>query len=425
MRLKKAFVSLLPVLLLSCTAQKQIKPAPPINQINPKVRIQKRVILGSENFIANHLSLIKDKRVGLLTNPSGINGSLQSTADLFAANPNIDLHALFGPEHGIRGAVTAGEKVQDAIDPKTGLPVYSLYGKNRKPTKEMLKDIDVLIVDIQDIGVRAYTYIYTMAMVMEAASENNIPVIVLDRPNPIGGLAVEGNLVEKGYFSFVGLYPIPYRHGMTIGELAQLFNNEFDIHCDLTVIPLSGWTRDMLWDKTGLFWVPPSPHVPHWQTVLFMSTTGTYGELHTLSEGVGYTSPFEITGAPWIDGALLADSLNALHLPGILFRPLYFKPYYGIFKGETLQGVQLHLTDVTAFNSYSAGFYIMETVMKLYPEYDLFAKKKRLKMFNKVLGCGWIAEDLGNRVPVSEIEKKWKKSLDDFKQIRKKYLLYK
>lgn len=420
MNLKIGATLLLLTIFMSCSSQKlvQIKPT------KHKPGSNSRIILGSENFINKNLSLIEGKRVGLLTNPSGINGSLHSTADLFFKNPAINLVALFGPEHGIRGAVNAGEKVQDTTDSKTGLPVYSLYGKNRKPTKEMLENIDVLIVDIQDIGVRAYTYVYTMAMVMEAAAENHIPLIVLDRPNPIGGLAVEGNLVERGYFSFVGLYPIPYRHGMTIGELAQLFNNEFGIHCDLTIIPLSGWRRDMLWDQTGLFWVPPSPHVPHWQTVLFMSTTGTFGELHTLSEGVGYTSPFEMIGAPWIDGALLADSLNARHLPGVLFRPLYFKPYYGTFKGEILQGVQLHLTDVTAYKSYTTGFYIMETVMKLYPEHDLFAQKNRLKMFNKVLGCKWITEDLRNGVPVSEIEKKWQKPLEKFKRIRKKYLLY-
>ena len=420
MNLKIGAAFLLLTIFMSCSSQKlvQIKPT------KHKPGSNSRIILGSENFINKNLSLIEGKRVGLLTNPSGINGSLHSTADLFFKNPAINLVALFGPEHGIRGAVNAGEKIQDTTDSKTGLPVYSLYGKNRKPTKEMLKNIDVLIVDIQDIGVRAYTYVYTMAMVMEAAAENHIPLIVLDRPNPIGGLAVEGNLVERGYFSFVGLYPIPYRHGMTIGELAQLFNNEFGIHCDLTIIPLSGWRRDMLWDQTGLFWVPPSPHVPHWQTVLFMSTTGTFGELHTLSEGVGYTSPFEMIGAPWIDGTLLADSLNARHLPGVLFRPLYFKPYYGTFKGEILQGVQLHLTDVTAYKSYTTGFYIMETVMKLYPEHDLFAQKNRLKMFNKVLGCKWITEDLRNGVPVSEIEKKWQKPLEKFKRIRKKYLLY-
>ncbi len=422
MNLKLAAAVLLWTLFMSCSSQKLLQPA--AKQTEQKIVKNSRVILGSENFITEHLSLIQGKRVGLLTNPSGINGKLQSTADLFAANPKIDLRALFGPEHGIRGAVNAGEKVQDETDPKTGLPVYSLYGKNRQPSKEMLKNIDVLIVDIQDIGVRAYTYIYTMAMVMKAAAENHIPVIVLDRPNPIGGVAVEGNLVEKGYFSFVGLYPIPYRHGMTIGELAKLFNTEYKINCDLTVIALSGWTRDMLWDKTGLFWIPPSPHVPHWETVLFMSTTGTYGELHTLSEGVGYTSPFEITGAPWIDGAVLADSLNALHLTGVLFRPLYFKPYYGAFKGQILQGVQLHLTDAVAYKSYSTGFYIMETVMKLYPEHNLFAEKSRVKMFNKVLGCGWIMQDLINRVPVPQIEKKWQKELERFKQIREKYLIY-
>ncbi len=375
--------------------------------------------------MAHFIHLVKNKRVGLLTNPSGVNQKIENTADLFFKHPDINLTALFGPEHGIRGAVYAGEKIKDELDITTGLPVFSLYGANRKPTAEMLKNVDVLIVDIQDIGVRAYTFIYTMAKVMEAAAEHGKQVIVLDRPNPLGGRIVEGNLVEKGYFSFVGLYPIPYRHGMTIGELAVFFNTEYKINCDLTVIPLSGWTRDMYWDATGLPWIPPSPHVPHWKTVLFMSSTGTFGELHTLSEGVGYTSPFELVGAPWINGAEFAQALNDLKLAGVIFRPLYYKPYYGLFKGEVCQGVQIHLTDATVYKSYLNGFYIMSVIRRLYPDHNLFAKSSRLKMFNKVVGCDWIAHDIQNNVPVQEIENKWQKELNAFTQIREKYLLYK
>ncbi len=405
-------------LATACSSQK------PSVQLSPRKDSGGRVILGDENFIQNYLHLVRGKGVALLTNPSGVNHKLQSSADIFMSNPDINLVALFGPEHGIRGAVYAGAHIENETDPHTGLPVYSLYGKQRKPTAEMLKNVDVILVDIQDIGVRAYTYIYTMAKVMEAAAKFDKEVIILDRPNPLGGEQVEGNLVEPGFFSFVGLYPIPYRHGMTIGELARLFNNEYDIHCRLTVVPLKNWRRNMLWGDTGLLWAPTSPHVPHWQTVLLMSATGTIGELDVLSEGVGYTSPFELIGAPWIDSYAFASALNDLHLPGILFRPLYFKPYYRLFKGEVCQGVQLHITDPYKYNSYTTGLYILQTALKLYPTQKILSGKARVKVFNKVLGCDWITKDLLNHVPVNEIQKKWQKELAGFLSLRKKYLLY-
>lgn len=382
------------------------------------------VVLGVENFLRNHLILVEGKKVGLVTNPSGVDRDLNSTADAFFKHPEVNLTALFGPEHGIRGAIYAGEKVGDEVDPHTGLPVFSLYGNHRKPTAEMLQNVDVLMVDIQDIGIRAYTFIYTMAKVMEAAAEFNKEVIVLDRPNPLGGLAIEGNLVQDGFFSFVGMYPIPYRHGMTIGELAKLFNREFKINCELTVIPMLNWGRTMFWDDTKLPWVPTSPHVPHWETTLFMSATGLFGELRTLSEGVGYTSPFEITGAPWIDGKRLADALNKLEIEGIIFRPLYFKPYYASFKGEVCQGVQLHLTDRHKFNSFLTGLHIMQTIIALYPEQDLFANQDRINMFNKVTGCDYIMRDLKAGLPVADIQAKWLGELNEFKKLRTAYLLY-
>ncbi len=240
-----------------------------------------------------------------------------------------------------------------------------------------------------------------MAKVMEAATKFDKEVIVLDRPNPLGGVAVEGNLVQEGFFSFVGMYPIPYRHGMTIGELALLFNKAFNINCKLTVIPLLNWERDMFWEDTKLPWVPTSPHVPHWETTLFMSATGVYGELRTLSEGVGYTLPFEIMGAPWIDGHKLASELNKLKIAGVIFRPLYYKPYYASFKGEVCQGVQLHITDRSKFNSYVTGLHMIRTIIKLYPEHDVFANDERVKAFYKVTGCDYIMHDLKAGLPVS------------------------
>ncbi len=419
MHFKLTFLLFLTIFTLSCATMKQN-----IKTVQPPPEQPSYVVPGVENLLNNHLDLLKGKQVGLVTNPSGVDHHLNSTADLFAANPAINLTTLFGPEHGIRGAVSAGEKVADQTDSKTGVPVYSLYGKHRKPTAEMLANVDILVVDLQDIGVRAYTYVYTMAKVMQAGAEHHIPVIVLDRPNPIGGEMVEGNLVEEGFFSFVGLYPIPYRHGMTIGELARLFNEEYGIHCDLTVIPVQGWKRSMFWDETGLPWILPSPHVPHWQTVLFMSSTGTFGELHTLSEGVGYTIPFELVGAPWIDGSKLADALNALKLPGVRFRPLYFKPYYGLFSQQICRGVQIHLTNPRIYQSYVTGLHIMQTVMHLYPERNLFAEPDRVRMFNKVMGCDWITNDLKKDVPVKDIQAAWQDELSRFKTIRLKYLMY-
>ena len=408
------YTLLFSLFLINCSA--------PLKQL--KTPAAEHVVLGVENFLQNHTNLIQDKRVGLVTNPSGVNSQLQSTADLFAQNPAINLTALFGPEHGIRGAIYAGEHVSDELDPHTGVQVFSLYGKQRKPTAEMLKKVDVFVVDIQDVGVRAYTYIYTMAKVMEAAADSGKEVIILDRPNPLGGQALEGNLAQEGFYSFVGMYPIPYRHGMTIGELAKLFNREFNIHCKLTVIPMQNWRRGMYWGDTGLPWVPTSPHVPHWETTLFMSATGTFGELRLLSEGVGYTSPFEIVGAPWIDGYKFAEALNALQLPGVIFRPLYYRPYYASFKGQVCQGVQLHLTDIGRFNSFLTGLYIMQTIRKLYPEQDFFRLKQRTAMFNKVVGCAYIQEDIQSGLPVTEIQKKWRQELEEFKQLRKKYLIY-
>ena len=406
------------LLFLSC--QSTIKNSPDTEAPNAT-----SVILGIDNFLSNYLHLIKGKRIGLLTNPSGVNSRLQATSDLLHHHDQVNLTALFGPEHGIRGAVYAGEKISSSIDKKSGLPLFSLYGESRKPSPDMLNDIDIIIVDIQDIGLRAYTYIYTMAMVMEAAAENDKQVIVLDRPNPIGGNRVEGNLVQKEYLSFVGLYPIPYQHGMTIAELALLFNSEYQINCNLEVIPMKGWKRKMLWEDTGLHWVPTSPHVPHWYSILYMGATGTFGELRVLSEGVGYTSPFEIVGAPWIDRENFSDALNRLKLPGIYFRPLFFKPYYATYAGQLCQGVQLHITDPTVFEPYKTGLHIMQVHMKLYPENNLFEKKYRVKMFDKVVGTNEIRQSLIEGINVDEIEANWQNELNDFMAKRSKYLLYK
>ncbi len=379
---------------------------------------------GLENFIQNFPAELKGKRIGLITNPSAVNGQLKATADLFYENPDIRLTALFGPEHGIRGSNNAGDKIGNSMDSLTGLPVYSLYGKTRKPTPAMLKDIDVLIFDIQPVGIRTYTYIYTLSYVMEAAAENHIPVYVLDRPNPLGGKIIEGGPVQPGYFSFIGRYPLPYRHAMTIGELALFFNTEYKINADLTVIPMKNWRRDMYWDDTGLFWVPTSPHVPHWETALYMPATGIIGELQAVNIGVGYTLPFELIGAPWIDGYKLAAYLNNRQLTGIIFRPLFYTPYYSKFKRQECGGVQLIITAKDKFHPFETGLYLLQALIHLYPEHDLFANAARVKVFNKAMGSDVVLRDLKSGMSVPDIIKSWQNELKEFKIKRKKYLIY-
>jgi uncharacterized protein YbbC (DUF1343 family) len=412
------------LLLFGCSAIPPPRHFKDKTVFNKEKMVEKRVMLGVENFLQNHFSLVRGKRVGLVTHPSGVNRQLKSTADLLFENPRINLTALYAPEHGIRGAIDAGKKVKTQIDPKTRLPIYSLYGKTRKPTAQMLRGVDVLLIDLQDVGIRSYTFIYTMAKVMESAAKYHKEVIVLDRPNPIGGVAVEGNLVQPGYFSFVGMYPIPYRHGMTIGELAKLFNQEYQIRSKLTVIPLVNWRRKMSWADTKLPWVPTSPHVPHWITSLLMGTTGSIGELGVLSTGVGYTLPFEMIGATWINGETFAKVLNRLNLPGVIFRPAYFKPFYGIYKGKVCQGVQIHVTNVNTFKPFITGIHLMKTSMRLYPRHHLFAKSSRFNMFNKVMGSNHILVSLQRGYPVNQIEAAWQNQLNHFKKIRRKYLIY-
>jgi uncharacterized protein YbbC (DUF1343 family) len=410
-------------LSLNYCAAPQIKNSEP-DIISPKTDTIKTVILGNENLILNYLNIIIRKNIGLLTNAAGVNSKLENSIDMFFNHPQIKLIKLFSPEHGIRGAFYAGDLVNDDIDTRTGLKIYSLYGKNRKPSKEMLADLNIILIDLQDTGVRSYTYIYSMAEVMKAAAQYGKKVFVLDRPNPLGGRQVEGSILESGFESFVGMYPIPYRYGMTIGELARLFNNEFKINCDLTIIPMRHWKRDMLWQDTGLVWVPTSPHIPNGLSPFFTCITGPMGELQTVSNGVGYTIPFELIGAPWIDAYELADALNSLNLTGVYFRPIFYKPYYAVFSGQNCQGVQIHLINPRECNLFVTGLYIMQTLINLYPEQNIFTNQDRLEMFNKVMGCDWILHDLQNNIPVHAIQNKWQDSLQKFISIREQYLIY-
>ncbi|MBC7188276.1 MAG: DUF1343 domain-containing protein [Calditrichaeota bacterium] len=383
-----------------------------------------RVKPGVEVLVAKRQDLLRGKRVGLITNPTGVTSTLKSTIDVLNELPGVKLVALFGPEHGVRGDVFAGEQVSDFVDARTGLPVYSLYGRHSKPTAEMLKDVDVLVYDIQDIGSRTYTYIYTMASCMEAAAAQKIPFVVLDRPNPVGGLLVEGPVLEHGFESGIGRYPIPYTYGMTVGELAMLFNREFGINCELTVVPMEGWRRDMLFVDTGLPWVPTSPHIPHAETALFYPATGCLGELG-ICEGVGYTLPFELVADEFTDGQALANHLNALRLPGVVFRPQYFRPYYFRFKDKQLYGVQIHLTDPRAFRPMETQMHILAALRKLYPQVDLFDRGRyRPDSFDRAMGTDKVRKALLEGRGAQEIMREWQPALQDFMKVRRKYLLY-
>jgi uncharacterized protein YbbC (DUF1343 family) len=380
-------------------------------------------VLQSQNF-----KILEGKRVGLITNPTGVNKHLKQTIDILFEAKNIKLVALFGPEHGVRGNIHAGDKVDNATDPLTGLPVFSLYGSTRKPTQDILKGIDVLVYDIQDIGCRSFTYISTMGLAMEAAAENNIEFVVLDRPNPLGGLKVEGNLVEDNFISFVSQFKIPYIYGLTCGELAIMLNEEKMLKKEvkLTVVRMKGWKRKMTWEDTGLEWVIASPHIPHKHSAIFYPVTGILGEVGYLSIGVGYTMPFEIVGAPWIDAKLLSDKMNALKLPGVCFRPIHFKPFYATFKDEFCQGVQIHFTDYQKATLSSIQFYIMQEINILYPERAVFknANKERFNMFDKVSGSDYIRINFSKNHIFDEIKSFFEKDENAFRKKSKIYYQY-
>lgn len=387
-----------------------------------------KIMTGIEVLKADNFKILEGKRVGLITNPTGVDNSLKSTIDILFEAPNVNLVALYGPEHGVRGDVHAGDKVDNSTDPSTGLPVYSLYGKTRKPTPEMLKDIDVLVYDIQDIGCRSFTYISTMGVAMEAAAENGIEFVVLDRPNPIGGEKVEGNLVEDGYTSFVSQFKIPYVYGLTCGELAQMLigENMLAKNCKLTVVPMKHWKRNMDYTQTGLQWIPSSPHIPHPHSAYFYPLSGIVGELPYLSIGVGYTIPFQMFAAQWIDAEKLTARMNALNLPGLKFRPMHLKPFYAFGKGEHLQGVQVHIMDYKTARLSEVQFYILQELAAMYPDKPAFSEenKARFDMFDKVCGSDQIRKRFSKNYRFDDIKDYWYKDVEAFKELSRKYYLY-
>lgn len=375
---------------------------------------------GIEILLQNNTyqSALKGKRLGLIINPTGVDSNLKSTADVLYESPDFNLTALFAPEHGIRGEFAAGKYISGFVDKKTKLPVYSLYGRTKKPTKKMLEDIDVLIFDVQDIGVRTYTYISTLFLAMEAANEQGKEFIVLDRPNPLGGTNVEGPVMQDKYKSFIGMLEIPLVHGMTVGEIAEFIKGEYDMELKLTVVSMQGWQRNMLWDDSGLLWVPTSTHIPSVDTAFLYAATGTIGS-GNLCNGVGYTLPFQLIASDWIDAYKLADKLNSKNLPGIKFQPYWFKPFYFGFKDRQISGVRLVLTDKRNFKPVKTALEILTSLESLYP-----GEYKPPREFNNIWGVDYILEEVRKNKPTEEIINRWRSDLEKFKQKRKKYLLY-
>lgn len=427
------FTAVISLLALSCRAT---VPANPSSKVTVKTGIE---VLRDRNF-----DVLQGKRVGLVTNPTGVDSRLVSTVDILHNAPGVQLVALYGPEHGVRGDVHAGDHVENTVDAKTGIPMYSIYGATRKPTPEMLADIDVLVYDIQDNGCRSYTFISTLGMLMEACAEQDKELVVLDRPNPLGGRKIEGSLAEDGYISFVSQFRIPYLYAQTPGELALMLNAEakpenattgkgishdgaLSKPCRLTVVPMEGWTRDMKWEDTGLEWVVSSPHVQTGHTSYFYPMTGIVGEFGFYNIGVGYTLPFELIGGKWIDAADFANAMNELHMPGYIFRPIFYKPFYSTGKGEQLQGIQIHLLDFDAACLTEVQFRALEVLNRLYPEHKFFEEcdKGRFNMFDKVCGTGFIRDAFSKTYTWESIRDYWNKDVEAYRQRSSQYYLYK
>lgn len=390
-----------------------------------KIKIKTGIeVLKEQNF-----KILEGKRVGLITNPTGVDNNMKSTIDILHEAKNVQLVALFAPEHGVRGDAHAGDHVDNVTDPKTGLPVYSLHGKTRFPSAEMLKNIDVLVYDIQDIGCRSFTYISTMGLAMQAAAENNVEFVVLDRPNPLGGLKVEGGLVDDKFISFVSQFKIPYVYGLTCGELALLLNGEnmLSKKCKLHVVKMKSWKRKMTYEQTGLQWIPSSPHIPQPISAVMYPVSGILGELGYMSIGVGYTIPFQMFAAQWIKASDLADNLNKLNLPGIHFRPIYLKPFYSVGQGEQLEGVQVHIMNYEKARLSEIQFYVMQEIARLYPDKAIFdnANDKRYRMFDQVSGSDYVRLTFAKNNRFDDIKDFWYKETEPFKKTSKKYYLYK
>lgn len=389
-----------------------------------------KVLPGIDVLITKEqIGKLKGHKIGIITNHTGVTVNLERTATLlkaYAKEIGYTIVAFYAPEHGLNGEHYADQKITDAKD-SSGIPIYSLFGATKRPTDAMLKGVDLLVYDIQDIGSRSYTYISTLFYVMEEAAKRNIKVMVLDRPNPINGLTVDGPMLDHKVRSMVGYINVPFCHGMTIGELAKFFNSEYKIGCKLEVIPMKGWKRWMSFKDTGLPWVPTSPYIPEQDTPFYYATTGILGELKIVNIGIGYTLPFKLIGAPWINANEFAAKLNEQKFPGVRFQPFHYRPFYGRYAKENCKGVMIIITDQRVYKPVSTQFLIMGMLKSLYPEQfkkGLQTLKAQRDMFIKVNGTEEVFDILEQKKaivwPLRELHEKERQ---DFMQVRKKYLI--
>lgn len=379
---------------------------------------------GLEALIDDQMHLVAGKRIGLITNHSAVTSDTTHILDaLLAAGASVT--ALFAPEHGIRGDIADGAEVVSGKDARTGITEHSIYGGDGRPTPEMLEDVDILVYDLQDIGARYYTFMSTMTNCMQAATESGKQFIVLDRPNPVTGVTVDGQVLDLECASFIGLHAIPDRPGMTIGELANLFNGTLGYGTDLTVVKCKGWTRDMWWDETGLPWVVPSPNIPTQDSALAFTITCLI-EGTNLSEGRGIARPFEIVGAPYVNPFKLADHLNAMGLPGVRFRPAHFIPHTSKHEKTPCRGVHIHFTDRNAVQTVRTGLHVVKALCDLHPNDFEFlpVNASGRNHFAHVVGSLRTQEALESGVPADEIYASYQDGLEDFKRLREQYLLY-
>lgn len=386
-----------------------------------------RVALGSERLLDS--GTLAGRRVGIVCNPASIDGEFRHVADRLAAETRVRLAALFGPQHGFRSDVQENMiETGHGRDEIRRVPVYSLYSETREPTAAMLGDLDVLVIDLQDVGTRIYTYVYTMANCLRAARRHGVKVIVCDRPNPIGGVAVEGPMLERGFESFVGLYPIPMRHGMTIGELARLFNEHFGIGADLEVETMEGWNRGMYGDQTGLPWVLPSPNIPTLDSAVVYPGTVLF-EGTNVSEGRGTTRPFELVGAPWVVAEPFADAMNRLDLPGVRFRPALFEPTFHKHAKTSCGGCQVHVLDRETFRAVETGVALVGTFRAgdtsrfewREPPYEYEDEKLPIDI---LAGSSELREQIDAGMPAREIARSWQAAVAEFENVRRRFLLY-
>jgi len=378
---------------------------------------------GVDILLRDPSKYLGSRSVGLITNPTGVTGDLTPTIDAFHGHPGISLKAIFGPEHGARGDAQDTLPIQHYVDGATGLPVHSLYGDVMKPTAEMLEGVEALVFDVQDVGARFYTYASTLTYALESASEHGVPFVVLDRPNPINGVNVEGNILEPGFASFVGLHPIPIRHGLTIGELALLINE--GIGADLEVVRMEGWSRGKWFEETGLPWVQPSPNIPTPETATVYPGTCLFEGVN-VSEGRGTNRPFEYIGAPWIEGRRWAEALNGLGLDGVMFRACHFIPYFSKHAGERCRGVQVHVTDRRNYRPVEAALHMLAAAINLWPEDFEWLPPgfDGRRHFDLLAGTDGTRESLSRGMPVEEIVEGWSDGLRAFEERRADYLLY-